>query len=481
VSGQRVTWSSSDVSRATVSSGGIVRGVQPGDVEVRASSGGATDQRALSVRVGVPVPDGSAPLTSTLLDGAVLITVNAGAVPAGTVLHLRALADPPADARLLPSSAVELGPSIEFGGPVTLALAYPASVPPAERSYLRLHSFASGVWSPVPGSSVDLSAERVQGVIARAGVFAVFRPPAAASLRIDAGDGQLGLPASIVPVAPRVLVRDVNDDPVAGVPVRFTVSAGGGSIIGDDTGISGTDGRATLPGSWRLGPTTGTNALTAAIVGNDIPAVTFSATAEAVLLVIARQIAGAVSGRVATTQPRLEFRTASGTLLSVGDGVTAQRLSGSGTLVGTLTINAVNGVATFSDLRIDGVGAHRLRFSAGGLQATGAEFTVTQELASLEVVVQPDGAQEDKVFTVQPVIRLLDDAGLPYLPPKTVAATLSSGDGDLRGTRSVTSSAGLATYTNLRIDDEWGPHRLRFATTAPTRSVLSDMIFVTRR
>lgn len=474
VVGARVDWSSTDGARATVSGDGLVRGIRTGDVAVRANSGGASAQRALSVRVGVPLPGGGPPLTSTLLDGAVRITLAAGAVPAGAVLHLRAATDPPSTGRLVSGTAVELGPTgLQFGAPVTLALAIPSSVAAAERTYLRLHVLTNGDWSLVPGSSVDLVAGRAQGAITRAGTYALLRRADAAALRIDGGNTQFALPGGFVPVAPRVLVRDATDRPVEGVVVRFAVSGGGGAIVGDDTGLSDAAGLASLPGAWRLGPSAGANALTATALSGSAPPVTFTATAEAVTLVITRQLAGAVSGRVATTQPRLEFRTASGVLLPVSDGVTAQLLAGTGALVGTRTVNAINGVATFADLRLDGSGVHRLRFVAGGSGADGASFTVTQELSALQVVVQPAGAVEDRVFATQPVIRLLDDAGLPYLTAKSVTASLASGPGDLRGNVSVTAAMGLATFANLRIDDATGTHTLRFQTTSPTRSVLS--------
>lgn len=479
LTGVQPVWSSTDASRATVAADGRVVAVRPGEVMVRVIAAGATDQRALSVRTRVPLPPSSGPpVATTLLDGAVRITLNAGAVPGGTALHLRAVSDPQPLGRLVSSTAIELGPpGLAFAAPVTLAISYPAATPLAEQPFLRLHRLTDGAWSLVPSGSVDLDAGRALGAITRTGTYALLRPASVATLRIDAGDGQTALAGSFVSTSPRVMVRDAEDRPVEGASVRFVVTGGGGAIIGDAVGVSDVDGRARLPGQWRLGPTSANNALTAEVVGSSIAPVTFTATAETVTLVLTRELAGAVSGRAATTQPRLEFRTGSGALLSVSDGVTAQLLNGNGTLVGTLQVTATNGVATFTNLRIDGTGAHQLRFTSGSRQATGTTFTVTQALASIEMLVQPAGAVEDRVFTTQPVILLLDDAGLPYLPEKTVTATIASGSGSLRGSRTVTSAGGSASFTNLFIDDD-GPHRLRFATTAPTRTVVSDLFIV---
>lgn len=479
ITGVRPTWSSTDVGLATVSNEGRVVGVRPGDVNVRVNAAGATDERALSVRTRVPLPDNSGPpLVSTLLDGDVRITLGAGAVSGGTVVHVREVEDPAPLARLVSGTAIELGPpGLTFSAPVTLALSYPSSIPLAEQPFLRLHRLTDGGWSLMPGGSVDLDARRVQGAITRTGTYALLRPAAVATLRIDAGDAQRALAGTFVAIAPRVMVRDAEDRPVQSAVVRFFVSAGGGAIVGEANGISDAEGRATLPGQWRLGPTSPTHALTAEVVGSSVAPVIFTATTESITLVITRQLAGAVSGRTATTQPRLEFRTGSGTLLPISDGVTAELLSGSGTLVGTLRVDASNGVVTFTNLRIDGSGAHQLRFTSGGHQVTGSIFTVTQELATLTIFVQPDGAEKDVAFTTQPVIELLDDAGLPFLPGKTVTASIASGSGDLKGSRSVVSSGGRATFTNLRIDDN-GMHRLRFETTSPTRSVVSNQFNV---
>lgn len=474
ITGVRPTWTSTDASLATVSSDGRVAGVRPGEVNVRVNAAGAIDQRALSVRTRVPLPPGGGPaLVSTLLDGDVRITLGAGAVPDGTVLHVRAVDDPPPLARLVSGSAIELGPpGLTFAAPVTLALSYPSTIALADQPHLRLYRLSGGAWSLASGGSVDVDARRALGAISRTGTYALLQRAGVAALRIDAGDAQRALVGMFVGIAPRVMVRDADDRPVEGTVVRFFVSSGGGTLVGEANAVSDAEGRATLPGQWRLGPTNGINTLTAEIVGSSVVPVTFTATGEALTLVLTRDIAGAVSGKPATTQPRLEFRTSGGAILPISDGVTAELLNGNGTLAGTLRVDAINGVVTFTNLRIDGTGAHQLRFTSGGHRPSGSVFTVTQELATLTVLVQPAGAEEDEAFTTQPVIQLLDDAGLPYLPDKAVTASIASGPGDLRGERTVVSSGGRATFTNLRINSD-GLHRLRFETTSPTRSVLS--------
>jgi CSLREA domain-containing protein len=96
----------------------------------------------------------------------------------------------------------------------------------------------------------------------------------ATQIAINAGDGQGANAGQAVIVAPSVIVRDANGNPVPGVDVTFVVAAGGGSVTGA-AAPTNASGIATV-GSWTLGPSGGTNTLTATAAG--VPeSVTFSA------------------------------------------------------------------------------------------------------------------------------------------------------------------------------------------------------------
>src|SRR5690606_13930361 len=49
LSGRTVTWSSSDESRATVNANGVVQGIAPGPVQIRASAEGVTGSASVTV------------------------------------------------------------------------------------------------------------------------------------------------------------------------------------------------------------------------------------------------------------------------------------------------------------------------------------------------------------------------------------------------------------------------------------------------
>jgi len=149
--------------------------------------------------------------------------------------------------------------------------------------------------------------------------------------------------------------------------------------------------------------------------------------------------------------------------------VTATLASGSGTLLGTTSVAAVNGVATFSNLIIAGSGPHTIEYNSAGLAGSGSSvITVTQTVRQLVVVASPTGAVSNVPFATQPVIQLRDAAGLPMSSAtNAVTATLSSGGGTLGGTSTRNAVGGTVTFTDLRIVGT-GVHTLNFATPGAT-------------
>lgn len=89
-----------------------------------------------------------------------------------------------------------------------------------------------------------------------------------ATIALAAGDEQTGVAGTAVPVAPAVIVRDGDGNPIPGVPIQFTVTSGGGSVTGGSP-LTGDDGIATV-GGWTLGAAAGENTLEAAVPGADL-------------------------------------------------------------------------------------------------------------------------------------------------------------------------------------------------------------------
>ncbi len=96
--------------------------------------------------------------------------------------------------------------------------------------------------------------------------------PVPATVSANAGDQQQAAGGASVPVAPSVIVRDAQGNPVPGVAVNFTVTAGGGTVTGGSPSTNGS-GVATVSG-WALGPV-GAQRLSARV--GSLPEVVFEA------------------------------------------------------------------------------------------------------------------------------------------------------------------------------------------------------------
>lgn len=89
LTGRTITWSSASVSIATVTSGGVVTGVTPGSVFIRAESEGKRDSVSLRVRsLVVPAITGTSPATWTPGITATIDGTNFATTPAGNAVFL---------------------------------------------------------------------------------------------------------------------------------------------------------------------------------------------------------------------------------------------------------------------------------------------------------------------------------------------------------------------------------------------------------
>ncbi len=89
VTGRTITWSSASASIATVTSGGVVTGVTPGSVFIRAESEGKRDSVSLRVRsLIVPAITGTSPATWTPGITATIDGTNFATTPAGNTVFL---------------------------------------------------------------------------------------------------------------------------------------------------------------------------------------------------------------------------------------------------------------------------------------------------------------------------------------------------------------------------------------------------------
>ncbi|HET9708169.1 MAG TPA: Ig-like domain-containing protein, partial [Gemmatimonadales bacterium] len=154
-----------------------------------------------------------------------------------------------------------------------------------------------------------------------------------------------------------------------------------------------------------------------------------------------------------------------------------------GTLAGTKTVAAVNGVATFTGISIDSAGTgYTLDASASGLTgATSSAFNITVgQAAKLGFHVAPSNGSGG--VAIAPAIEVeVQDAGGNRVTSagNTVTISLATNpkSGTLSGTTVVGAAGGIATFANLSIDSAASGYRLAAAasgltgTTSPTFTI----------
>jgi hypothetical protein len=148
-----------------------------------------------------------------------------------------------------------------------------------------------------------------------------------------------------------------------------------------------------------------------------------------------------------------------------------------GTVSGTTEVKAVNGIATFANLRINQPGqGFVLRAVTGAVSAASASFDVEQPpAAQLVFTVQPSSSRANQPITPAIVVTALAGDGDPvpwFDGPVTLAIAPNALGGAATGTLTVNASGGVARFTDVRVDRVGLDYRLTaaFAGAAPGRT-----------
>ena len=128
-----------------------------------------------------------------------------------------------------------------------------------------------------------------------------------------------------------------------------------------------------------------------------------------------------------------------------------------GTLSGTRTVTAVNGVATFTDLKIDkpGSGYTLVATSPGLMGATSASFKIAASPARLAFTVQPTDATAGASLSPAVKVAVLDAFGNPVATAsEPIQLLIAAGPAGsiLSGVSTAMSVRGVATFSNLKLD-----------------------------
>ncbi len=288
---------------------------------------------------------------------------------------------------------------------------------------------------------------------------------------------------------PVVTIQDAYGNTVtsgadAGAPLTMSLNSGTGTLSGTTSAIA-VLGVATWSGLSI--DTVGTKALqarkpdltgssgTGAMTANSN---SFSiASGPATKLTFSTQPNGGTAGVSWSQQPAVTIQDAAGntvTSSSVSVTLAIGTNPGSGTLSGTVTMNAVNGVASFSGISLNKPGTgYTLTASSSGLTGATSSFfnIVTGPATKLAFSTQPNGGLAGVSWSQQPVVQIQDAAG-NTVTSSSASVVLSFGSnpgaGTLSGTVTVNASSGVATFTNLSINKSGVAYTLSAASSGLT-------------
>ncbi|RLS23708.1 MAG: hypothetical protein DWH70_08955 [Planctomycetota bacterium] len=259
---------------------------------------------------------------------------------------------------------------------------------------------------------------------------------------------------------PVITLKDTFSNTVnTNVSVTMTVSSGA-TTVGTTT-INAVAGIATFTNVGISGiagtPYTLTFTSTGLTVATQTITPTFGTATQATLTTPAL---GSPSGSAFTTQPIITIKDSAGNTVTNSTASVTMAVSGANglaTTVGTTTINAVAGIATFAGVGISGTAGtpYTLTFTSTGLTIATQTITPTFGIATqAPLTTNPAGAPSGSAFTTQPVITIKDTFGNTVTnSTASVTMTVSSGDNKATtvGAFIINAVAGVATFTNVGI------------------------------
>jgi|GEM_PF-1589530 len=223
-------------------------------------------------------------------------------------------------------------------------------------------SLASWTLGPVPGpNTLTCSCVGAPDAIFTATATVAGGTPT--QIVIISGNNQTAPVNTSVPISPLVQVLDAMNQPVANVPVTFSVTQGSIASISPTTDING----YISPANWTLGTVTGTNTLTCSSAG--LPTVFFIATASpgpvTQLIVTAGDNQTAAVGTAVAIAPTVQVLDSFNNF-AAGASVTFAIASGGGSITGGNAVADVSGIATLGSWTLGTVsGTNTLTATSG--------------------------------------------------------------------------------------------------------------------
>ena len=243
-------------------------------------------------------------------------------------------------------------------------------------------------------------------------------------------------------------VEDADGHVVGGAP-QITLTASAGTSIAGTTQVTAHAGVASFSGLHI--DSVGTVTITASASGYASAAVQVSLTVDiaARLGLVTSLLSTDTDSLAGLVQVAIEDQF--GNVVTSATGAVTVAASGPG-ISGSLTVNAVAGIASFSDLQFATTGSFALTFSSPNITAiTSGTFSVTAGLAQ-EVRFLNTLADGVAGLPLAPVQVAIADAHHNIVTTAQDVVTLArAGNGGLGGTLSVQAEGGVATFADLSI------------------------------
>ncbi|HWK88571.1 MAG TPA: dockerin type I domain-containing protein, partial [Longimicrobium sp.] len=266
------------------------------------------------------------------------------------------------------------------------------------------------------------------------------------------GGDTVGVAGQPLDNPPSVLVRDQDDNPIPGYPVKFLVTAGDGQVSSATETCDSVEvftdlsGVATLT-EWKLGPAQGPNTVRASGGPHFID---FEARGGA--SGPTDMVANAGDGQSATVNTAVA--TAPQVLVTDVDGnpvagveVTFAVASGGGSVTDAVATTDASGLAAVGSWTLGtAAGANTLDASATGLTTVTFTATGTADAATSMVASAGDGqsATAGAAVATDPAVTITDTYGNP-VAGVGVTFAVASGGGSVTGENATTDASGVAT------------------------------------
>jgi alpha-tubulin suppressor-like RCC1 family protein len=287
-----------------------------------------------------------------------------------------------------------------------------------------------------------------------------------------------GLSASVTLAVAQTVASVTVAPATAGITVggtqQFSATAkdaGGTTVPGVNFLWVSANANVAIVDTTGLATGTGVGVVTITAVGRGEPgnAVLTVGTSPTVPTQVAFTVQPSTStaGQALSPAVEVEIRDASGNLVTSARNAVTLAIGtnpAGGTLAGTKTVTAVNGIASFSGLWIDKAGAgYTLMASASGLtDATSSGFTINPGAPTKLAFGQQPTNAEGNVVIAPAVTATVLDAFNNVVTSATNAVTVAFGvnvwksvfgpGAALLGTKTVNAASGVATFSTLRVD-----------------------------